>query len=363
MKYCRMNPRRSGFFASVEKSARAIYFPAPPATLLTAYSLIRMNSRPRVQVIGPRAGTWLSFHGVPVQILARAEDTGGTYMMSRGVVAPGQGARPHAHSFDEGFYVLRGEMTFTAGNQVVTASAGTFVNIPGGVAHFVESASDSEAEVLVIGAPAGFDGFQIAVSEPAAGPDGPFAPAPADLHARMERASAEFGIDLHPDPALFEVDPRLTIRPPGSGEPIAAVGDLYNFLATSEHTSGRYAIWHATIHPGGGPPPHVHTREHEAFYILRGNLSAFDQGERVVVGPGSLIILPKDSLHWFKNETDEPVEMLILISPGGTEEMFRQFGAPWPSTERPPLPTPEEIARLIAVAPNFGIELHLPGGH
>jgi quercetin dioxygenase-like cupin family protein len=358
-----MNPQRSRFFVPKTAVSGTICFPPHGATLFTANSLFQMNSRPRVQVIGPRAGTWLSFHGVPVQILARAEDTGGTYMISRGTAAPGDGAPPHVHSFDEGFYVLRGEMTFTAGNQVVTASDGTFVNIPGGVAHFVKNASDSEAEVLVIGAPAGFDGFQIAVSEAAPGPDGPFAPAPADLQARMERASAEFGINLHPAPALFEVDPRLTVRPPGSGEPIAAVGDLYNFLATSEHTSGRYAIWHATIHPGGGPPPHVHTREHEAFYILCGNLSAFDQGERVVVGPGSLIILPKDSLHWFKNETDEPVEMIILIAPGGGEEMFRQFGTPWPSAERPPLPTPEEIARLITVAPNFGVELHLPGGH
>jgi len=322
-----------------------------------------MNPRPRVQVIGPRDGTWLSFHGVPVQILARGDDTSGTYMISRGVAAPGEGAPPHVHTFDEGFYVLRGEMTFTAGNQVVTAGAGTFVNIPGGVAHFAQNTSAAESEVLVVGAPAGFDGFQIAVGESAPGPDGPFAPAPADIHERMVRAGAEYGIDLQPDPALFEVDPHLTIRPPGSGERIAAVGDAYTFLATSEHTSGRYAIWHAAIYPGGGPPPHVHTREEEAFFILRGELAAYDQGQRAAVGPGSLIILPKNSLHWFKNETDQPVEMLILIAPGGGEGMFLQFGTPWPSDERPPLPDREEIARLIAIAPNFGVELHLPGGH
>jgi hypothetical protein len=35
-----------------------------------------------------------------------------------------------------------------------------------------------------------------------------------------------------------------------------------------EDTEGRYAQWEAIVPPGGGPPPHVHSREEEGFYIL-----------------------------------------------------------------------------------------------
>jgi len=319
-----------------------------------------MNPRPAVTLVGPKDGTWLSFNGIPVQILAHGTQTNGTYTLSRGTVPPDGGAPPHVHSFDEGFYIVRGELTFTAGHRVITARAGAFINIRGGTAHATRNATNSDVEVVVIAAPAGFDGFQQAVGEPAPGPDGPFPPAPADIRERMRQASAAFGIDMQPAAALFEAEPTITFRQPGEGERFACVGDVYTFLATSEHTGGRYAIWHALVYPGGGPPPHVHTREEEAFFILRGELAAYDHDQRVGAGPGSLIVLPKNSLHRFKNETEEPVEMLILIAPGGGEEMFRQFGRPWPTLDRPPLPDREEIARLIALAPDFGVELHLP---
>ncbi len=314
----------------------------------------------RVSIVGPRAGTWLSFHGIPGQILALGSETAGTHTISRGVLAPGSGAPPHAHTFDEGFYVLRGEARFVAGDESVTVRAGGFINIRGAVGHFPKNESDADTELLVICAPAGFDDFQLAVSLPAPGPDGPFPPAPPDIHERMLRAGPAFGIDLAPAAELFQQAPQITVRQPGEGESVAVVGDVYRFLATSADTGGRYAVWHGTVFPGGGPPPHLHTREEEAFYILRGTLAAYDDGQRAEAGPGSLIILPRRSRHWFKNETAEPVEMLIVIAPGGGEALFREVGRPWPDATRAPAVDPQEIARLIAAAPRYGIELHLP---
>ena len=58
-----------------------------------------------------------------------------------------------------------------------------------------------------------------------------------------------------------------TINTPPLGRTIAVVGDVYRFLATGEDTSGKYAFWEALVPPGGGPPPHVHSREEEGFYV------------------------------------------------------------------------------------------------
>ncbi len=69
-----------------------------------------------------------------------------------------------------------------------------------------------------------------------------------------------------------------TIRTPDAGRSIAVVGDIYRFLATAEDTDGKYAIWEAIVPPGGGPPPHVHsrpmhTREQTTLLLLRNHLA------------------------------------------------------------------------------------------
>ena len=75
------------------------------------------------------------------------------------------------------------------------------------------------------------------------------------------------------------------IRKPGEGRTIAVVGDVYRFLATGEDTNGKYALWEALVPPGGGPPPHVHSREEEGFYILEGEITV-QIGERTGRGDG-----------------------------------------------------------------------------
>ena len=54
--------------------------------------------------------------------------------------------------------------------------------------------------------------------------------------------------------------------------PTAAGGDIYTDLALGEHTNSSYYAVHAIVPSGGGPPAHIHTREDEAFYVIRGEL-------------------------------------------------------------------------------------------
>ena len=158
--------------------------------------------------------------------------------------------------------------------------------------------------------------------------------------------------------------PAIVVRKPGEGPCLAVVGDVYRFLAVSGDTDRAYALWHATVYPGGGPPPHTHAREAEGFYVLAGEVTFFADGERHVAGPGTFLNLPKGSLHAFKNEGDRPAEMLILVAPGGLEQMFAETGVPVAGpTSTPPPVTQEEINRLLAVAPRYGIEIHLPADH
>ena len=153
-----------------------------------------------------------------------------------------------------------------------------------------------------------------------------------------------------------------TLRTLGRGRTVAVVGDVYRFLATGEDTGGQYALWEAVVPPGGGPPLHVHSREEEGFYVLEGEVTFTVNGERVVATAGTFANMPVGTPHCFKNESGRPARMLISVAPAGLERMFFEVGLPLAegATTAPP-PTREEVEKLLAIAPNYGIEIRLPG--
>jgi quercetin dioxygenase-like cupin family protein len=152
------------------------------------------------------------------------------------------------------------------------------------------------------------------------------------------------------------------INTPPQGRTIAVVGDVYRFLATSDDTNGKYALFEALMGPGGGPPPHVHSREEEGFYVLEGEITFTIDGERVVATAGTFANMPVGTPHSFKNESNEPARMLISVAPAGLEKMFFEVGVPLPEGATTALPpTEDEIEKLLATAPSYGIEIRLPG--
>ena len=156
----------------------------------------------------------------------------------------------------------------------------------------------------------------------------------------------------------------VRITPPGKGRTIAVVGDVYRFLVTGEDSGGRYAMWEAIVTPGGGPPLHVHSKEDEGFVILEGEIVFNVDGERVVATAGTGVNMPPGVRHAFKNESDRPAKMLILVAPAGLEQMFFETGVPVPegTTTAPPV-SHEEIERLLAVAPRYGVTIFPPSAH
>src|SRR5260370_6991017 len=101
------------------------------------------------------------------------------------------------------------------------------------------------------------------------------------------------------------------IRKPAQGRTVAVVGDVYRFLATAEDTNGKYALWEAIVPPGGGPPPHVHSREEEGFYVLEGEITLQVGDKRLVPGPGIFATLPLRTPHPFKNNPHHPAQSPI----------------------------------------------------
>lgn len=151
---------------------------------------------------------------------------------------------------------------------------------------------------------------------------------------------------------------------PSDVRPILSfAGDSYRFLATGDETGGRYALWESLVPPGGGPPLHTHSREHESFYVLEGQVTFEVDGATVVLGPGGFANLAPGVKHAFRNRGDRTARMLIQVAPAGLERMFFEVGTPLAAGAPPLPPSPAEIERLLGVVERYGITLFLPAAH
>jgi hypothetical protein len=48
------------------------------------------------------------------------------------------------------------------------------------------------------------------------------------------------------------------------------MGEVITLLAKGTETNGRFAFMEVKVRPGTEPPPHIHEREHELFFVLEG---------------------------------------------------------------------------------------------
>src|SRR3954449_12510061 len=101
----------------------------------------------------------------------------------------------------------------------------------------------------------------------------------------------------------------------GEGRAAWVVGDRYTVKASGEDTGEAFALIEVLVPPGSGPPPHVHHREDEAFYVLEGELRFHVDGRDFTAGAGAWVTLARGSLHHFNNVGDRPARLLIVVTP------------------------------------------------
>jgi quercetin dioxygenase-like cupin family protein len=145
--------------------------------------------------------------------------------------------------------------------------------------------------------------------------------------------------------------------PADTGTSYWGPGDRYIFLVTGAQSDGTYFIMEAIVSPGGGPPPHIHHREQESFYVLEGTLD-IRMGEEVVqASAGDFVHIPKGVVHSFRNNGDGLARQLVIFSPGGLERFFEETleevadrSAPMPDNIDTVVP------RYIAAAPRYSLD-------
>ena len=90
---------------------------------------------------------------------------------------------------------------------------------------------------------------------------------------------------------------------------------------TTRELNGAYCVCEMITMPGDGVPLHVQ-RDEEFYYILKGTLEMQAGDERFRADAGSIVVIPSQVPHSFRNVGREPVRALMIFRPGGFDEML-----------------------------------------
>jgi quercetin dioxygenase-like cupin family protein len=141
-------------------------------------------------------------------------------------------------------------------------------------------------------------------------------------------------------------------------------GELLTYKIPSPQTGGAYALFEVTTQPNGGPPPHIQHREDEAFYVFDGEYEFLVDSNTTRAGAGSLLYVPKGTVHAHRVVGESAGKMLMSQTPGGLyERFFEKVGRPADGDHGGP-PIDDGWAakgrRIVEVAAEHGIEISSP---
>lgn len=125
---------------------------------------------------------------------------------------------------------------------------------------------------------------------------------------------------------------------------------------TGEDTGGEFALVELVALPGAETPPHVHRSTDETYRVLEGEMEVLDGGRTFTAGAGSVVYIPKGTLHAWRNAAASPARALMLVTPAGFEGVIEEVGVPGTLSSPPPPPpppTPEGLRRLEALGRKY----------
>jgi quercetin dioxygenase-like cupin family protein len=132
----------------------------------------------------------------------------------------------------------------------------------------------------------------------------------------------------------------------GEGERVEMGAARVDIKATGEDTSGSFYLGEVELPPGfPGPPPHVHDRLNDMFFVIEGTLTVRLGNEERRAEPGTFVCVPPGIVHTFSNPGATLVRFLNFNTPAGWERYMRDLAA---ASSEGRTPTSEEIGRIAA---------------
>lgn len=152
------------------------------------------------------------------------------------------------------------------------------------------------------------------------------------------------------DPA----SPTAVILESDEGETLNVLGNWCVVKVGAAQTGGLLMTMISHVDPQAGPPPHVHHREDETFYILEGDFEFRLGIDTIRAGAGAFVYAPRDQVHTFRNVSQtQKGRLLVTTAPAGIEVFYQRLNALPPGSP--------DVVQIIAIAQEYGITIMPPG--
>jgi quercetin dioxygenase-like cupin family protein len=236
-------------------------------------------------------------------------------------LAPGGSIAPHVHSFEEGFYLLEGEVVVTIAGASYHLAAGDFAAVKVGTEHAWNAVGPSRARWLQMAAP---QPKPVGAERDTFFPRNRTAPAQAP---RLDLQNLQGNLLGHFDEGQIPpVGQRASVGP-------GLEGVFLKWLIDENLGSRHHRLLFIEYQPGVRLGLHDHTFE-EAYFILNGEVEATLDGRIYLARPGDVVWTGVGCVHGFANVGTVPVTWLETFAPQPPKENVFRFMAEWEAKAR-----------------------------
>jgi quercetin dioxygenase-like cupin family protein len=143
---------------------------------------------------------------------------------------------------------------------------------------------------------------------------------------------------------------QFVVKPGDRSAALSVVGTNVIVLVSAADSKGQQVTLQSGD-AGSGPPPHSHDWD-ESFYVTRGQVEFTCAGETTMCMAGTFVHVPAGVVHAFSYGPGGG-EMLEVTGMGSKAiQMFTALDREIP-------PGPPDVPRLVQVAGEYGVKLHI----
>jgi mannose-6-phosphate isomerase-like protein (cupin superfamily) len=159
----------------------------------------------------------------------------------------------------------------------------------------------------------------------------------AEAACRSENQTMNKPIAASSGETFWVVGHRVTIYP---------VGTDYGYLDV-------FSPWQTP-----GPPPHLHHDCSEFFHVVEGLVDFVVGGDRLRLGPGESVFIPRNAVHTFQAASEPGSRVITTFAPGNFVRWFRDMGVPADEPNARELSVrPELIQRILRDSLGYHMEI------
>lgn len=246
--------------------------------------------------------------------------------LSLNALAVGGSIAPHVHAYEEGFYVLEGQVLVAIGDHAYVLGPGDFGAIKVGTEHSWRNAGAASARWLQMAAPQ---------PKPAGRERDTFFAAHGRLPSEDDAEDVAAHARRKTPAALLGHFDTSQIPPPGETRVGAGVapGVFLKWMIDEQLGARHHRMLFIEYQPGVSIALHDHTFE-EAYFIVAGEVQATLDGQQYLVKAGDVVWTGVGCVHAFANVSSAPVQWLETFSPQPPQENVFRFMAEWEKRAR-----------------------------